>query len=144
MKLRSITLCYLILFIFSACTHQQQGAAIGGAAGGVSGYLLTKDKDRGTQIAATVAGVAVGGIIGGVIGSYMDEYDQQRVQKALQEVPTNKSRSWTNPKTGHRFTIKPISDITVDDSGKKYRKATLFSRKKGSDKLDAITKDMYL
>ena len=118
--------------------------AVGGVAGGFTGYLLAKDKDQSTQIAAVIAGAAAGGIIGGIIGTYMDKSDQKRVQKALKEVPTNKSRSWTNPKTGHRFTIKPISDIATDSEGKKYRKATLYARKKDSDKLDATTKNMYL
>lgn len=117
---------------------------MGGVAGGVTGFLLTKDENQSTQIAAVIAGTVVGGIIGGVIGTYMDKSDQKRVQKALKEVPTNKSRSWTNPETGHRFTIKPISDIATDSEGKKYREATLFARKKDSDKLDTTTKKMYL
>ena len=144
MYLKTTSLFLLSLFILSGCTHQQQGAAVGGVAGGLTGFLLAKDEDRSTQIAAVIAGTVVGGIIGGVIGTYMDKSDQKRVQKALKEVPTNKSRSWTNPQTGHRFTIKPISDIATDSEGKKYREATLFARKKDSDKLDTTTKKMYL
>ncbi len=117
---------------------------MGGAAGGLTGFLLSKDASRNTQIAAVLAGAVVGGIIGGVIGNYMDKSDQKRVQKALKEVPTNKSRSWTNPQTGHRFTIKPISDIATDSDGEQYREATLYARKKNSDKLDASTQKMYL
>jgi len=135
---------FFILSNLTSCTRQQQGVAVGGVAGGVTGYLLSEDSSRNTQIAAVLAGAAAGGIIGGIIGSYMDQSDQKRVHKALKEVPTNKSRSWTNPKTGHRFTIKPISDIETDSNGQKYRKATLFARKKNSDKLEATTKKMYL
>ena len=121
-----------------------QGVAVGGVAGGVTGFLLTKDSDRHTQIAAVFAGVTAGAVIGGVIGDYMDKSDQKRIQKALKEVPTNKSRNWTNPQTGHRFTIKPISDIATDSDGQKYREATLYARKKHSTKLDVTTKKMYL
>ena len=142
--MKTISLFLLSFFILSGCTHQQQGAAIGGVAGGITGFFLAQDSHRDTQLAAVLAGAAAGGIIGGVIGNYMDQSDQKRVQKALKEVPTNKSRSWTNPQTGHRFTIKPISDIAVDSDGQKYRKATLYARKKNSDKLDATTKKMYL
>jgi len=134
---------FFCLFL-SSCTHQQQGAAVGGVAGGVTGYLLTQDSDHNTQLTAIVAGAVAGGVIGGVIGTYMDKSDQKRVQKALKEVPTNKSRSWTNPQTGHRFTIKPISDIATDSNGQQYRQVTLYARKKNSTKLDATTKKMYL
>jgi len=142
--MKTISLFLLSFFFLYGCVHQQQGAAIGGAAGGITGFLLTKDSNSKTQIAAVLAGAVAGGIIGGIIGNYMDKSDQRRVQKALKEVPTNKSRSWTNPKTGHRFTIKPISNIKTDSSGKKFRKATLYGRKKNSSKLDATTKKMYL
>jgi len=142
--MKTLSLVLLSFFFLYGCTHQQQGAAIGGAAGGITGFLLSKDSDRNTQIAAILAGSVAGGIIGGIIGNYMDQSDQRRVQKALKEVPTNKSRSWTNPKTGHRFTIKPISNVKTDSKGKKYRKATLYGRKKNSSKLDVTTKKMYL
>lgn len=130
--------------MLQACSHQQQGAAIGGVAGGLAGYLLSDDQKKNTRIVATIAGAAVGAAIGGVIGDYMDRSDQEKVKKALKEVPTNKSRSWTNPKTGNTFTIKPISDVAKDGSGREYRKATLFAKQKGSNKLDATTKNLYL
>ena len=138
------SLAVICVFLATGCTHKEQAAAIGGVAGGFGGYLVSKDKDSSTQIASMIAGAVIGGIIGGVIGSYMDKSDQERVQKALHEVPTDKSRSWTNSKTGNRFTIKPISDIEKDEKGQKYRNATLFAREKGSDKLEATTKKMYL
>lgn len=140
---------FLILLIIigvagAGCTRTQQGAAIGGAAGGLTGYMLTKDADQGTQIAAVVAGAAVGGLIGGVIGNYMDKADEERLQKELRQTPTGEQRHWTNPQTGHRFTIKPISDVQTDSEGRRYREATLFGRKKGSDKLDVTTGNIYL
>lgn len=141
---RFLTLLTLVLFLLPACTYQQQGAAAGGAAGGLTGFLLTKDQDDSTKIAATVAGVVAGGLIGGAIGSYMDTSDRERVQKALKETPKDKTRNWTNPKTGHRFTIKPISEVDTDSKGRKYRKATLYARKKGSNKVEASTQKMYL
>ena len=135
----------IILQVAAAgCTRTQQGAAIGGAAGGVAGYLLTEDKDQGTQIAAVVAGAAVGGLIGGAIGNYMDKADEARLQKELRQTPTGEERHWTNPKTGHRFTIKPISDVQTDSNGRRYREVTLYGRKKGSDKLDVSSEKMYL
>lgn len=139
-----LSLTIICLFFVTACTYKEQGAAIGSVAGGIGGYLASKDKDDSAQIAAVIAGAVVGGMIGGAIGSYMDKSDQERVQKALHEVPTDKSRSWTNSKTGNRFTIKPISDIEKDESGQEYRKATLFARQKGSDKIETTTKKIYL
>lgn len=141
---RLLTLLTILSFLLPACTYQQRGAAAGGAAGGLTGFLLTKDKEDSTKIAATVAGAVAGGLIGGAIGSYMDKSDRQRVQKALKEVPKDKTRNWTNPKTGHRFTIRPISEIDTDSKGRKYRKATLYARKKGSNKVTASTQKMYL
>lgn len=138
------SLLIIIQAAAAGCTRTQQGAAIGGAAGGLTGYMLTKDKDQVTQIAAVVAGAAVGGLIGGAIGNYMDKADEERLQKELRQTPTGKERHWTNPRTGHRFTIKPISDIQTDSEGQRYREATLYGRKKGSDKLDVATEKIYL
>ena len=139
-----ISLAMICLLLTTGCTRKEQAAAIGGVAGGLGGYLVSKDKDNSTQVASMIAGAVIGGLIGGVIGSYMDQSDQERVQKALHEVPTDKSRSWTNSKTGNRFTIKPISDIEKDEKGQEYRKATLFAREKGSQKIEATTKKIYL
>ena len=138
------SLLIIIQVAAAGCTRTQQGAAIGGAAGGLTGYMLTKDEDQVTQIAAVVAGAAVGGLIGGVIGNYMDKADEERLQKELRQTPTGEERHWTNPQTGHRFTIKPISDVQTDSEGRRYREATLYGRKKGSDKLDAATEKIYL
>ncbi len=139
-----ISLLIVIQVCAAGCTRTQQGAAIGGAAGGLTGYMLTKDEDQGTQIVAVVAGAAVGGLIGGAIGNYMDKTDEERVQKELRQTPTGEERHWTNPQTGHRFTIKPISDVQTDSEGRRYREATLYGRKKGSDKLDVSSEKMYL
>jgi surface antigen len=138
------SLLIIIQVAAAGCTRTQQGAAIGGAAGGLTGYMLTKDKDQGTQIAAVVAGAAVGGLIGGAIGNYMDKADEKRLQKELRQTPTGEERHWTNPQTGHRFTIKPISDVQKDSEGRRYREATLYGRKKGSEKLDVATEKIYL
>ena len=139
-----ISLLIIIGVAAAGCTRTQQGAAIGGAAGGLTGYMLTKDEDQGTQIVAVVAGAAAGGLIGGAIGNYMDKADEERVQKELRQTPTGEERHWTNPQTGHRFTIKPISDVQTDSEGRRYREATLYGRKKGSDKLDVSSEKMYL
>ena len=138
------SLLIIIQFAAAGCTRTQQGAAIGGAAGGLTGYMLAKDEDQVTQIAAVVAGAAVGGLIGGAVGNYMDKADEERLQKELRQTPTGEERHWTNPETGHRFTIKPISDVQTDSEGRKYREATLYGRKKGSDKLDVATEKIYL
>ena len=139
-----VSLLIIIPLAAAGCTRTQQGAAIGGAAGGITGYMLTKDKDQGTQIVAVVAGAAMGGLIGGAIGNYMDKADEERLQKELKQAPTGEQRHWTNPKTGHRFTIKPISDVQTDSEGRRYREATLFGRQKGSDTLDVTTGKIYL
>ena len=142
--MRSLLPFIIVALLLPACTYQQGGAAAGGVAGGMAGFFLSDGSSDGTRAAATVAGAVVGGLIGGAIGNYMDKTDQKRVREALKTTPKNKSRNWTNPKTGNRFTIKPIGDIAKDGQGREYRKATLYGRKKDSDKLDVTTNNFYL
>lgn len=137
----------LLIFslLFTGCADMKQTAtAIGTGVGGSIGYLLTKDSSVGAQIAGVAAGMVVGAVIGGVIGNYMEKSDQEKVQRELRAASTGQERHWTNPKTGHRFTIKPIDDIKMDGQGREYRTATVWGKKKGSDKTDVTTEKIYL
>ncbi|QTA86540.1 hypothetical protein [Desulfonema magnum] len=142
--LKRITIIAVLFpLLISACTKKQMGIFAGMATGVGAAYLATKDKDRDTRIKAMFGGAVAGALIGGAVGHYMDQSDQKELMIALQRTPINKVSNWTNPKTGHKFTIKPISVVYKDKKGRRYRKATLWGHKKGNKKLDVHTGAFY-
>ncbi len=85
-------------------TKQDVGVLTGGAVGGLVGSRFGKG---GGQVLATAVGAVAGGLIGGQIGKNMDKVDNMKMQRVLENTPTNQSASWCNPDKHTRYTVKP-------------------------------------
>ncbi|MCK5718460.1 MAG: hypothetical protein KAH84_00775 [Thiomargarita sp.] len=131
---------FVILISLYACSNKViTGGIFGGLVGGTVGYIACSNKytDK-TKIAACVASItATSIVIGGTIGLYMDKSDQRKILAALQELPDNEQRHWTNEVTGNEFTIQPIS--TYKSNKSICRKYILWAKKKGSKQVDKQT-----
>ena len=95
----------LALSVLISCeTKQQQGALIGGAAGGLLGSQLGGSGALGIGI-----GALLGGFAGSQIGKYMDGHDKMKIQRATQRTlersRTGQASSWRNPDSGHHGTV---------------------------------------
>jgi len=53
------------------------GAGIGAIAGALTGFLVAKDKSRGSQRKSALIGAGIGALVGGGIGSYMDRQENE-------------------------------------------------------------------
>lgn len=87
---------------------QTGGAVLGGIGGGVIGSRI--GSGRGAVI-ATIAGAIIGGLLGSEVGKQLDERDRlvmaRETQTTLEQVPSGRTSTWSNPDTGARGTITP-------------------------------------
>lgn len=91
----------------SACTPPDQ-QEMGSLTGGVVGGLLGSQFGGGSgKVVAAVGGALVGAYLGGQIGKTMDRQDRLEAQLALESAPTGRSKTWTNPDTGNRYSVQP-------------------------------------
>jgi len=91
-------------------THQQTGAVLGGAVGGIAGNQLVKDEHK---TAATIGGALVGAFVGGYIGQQFDSNDNENIQKTLETTPDQQETTWKNPDTGHTYMVKPTRTYQI-------------------------------
>ncbi|MDX1514684.1 MAG: glycine zipper 2TM domain-containing protein, partial [Gammaproteobacteria bacterium] len=91
--------------------NEQVGTVVGGGLGGLLGAQVGGGKG---QIAAAVAGALVGAYLGGQVGKSMDEVDRMKANRALESTPTGQTSSWSNPDTGHQYTVTPTRTYQTD------------------------------
>ena len=92
--------------------NQDVGTIVGSIAGGIIGSQIGDGEGR---VAATAIGATVGGILGSNVGASMDELNRMKMSKALEETKTNHSRSWVDPDTNAKYTIKPTKTIDINN-----------------------------
>ena len=85
-------------------SNKDAGAITGGVVGGLLGSTIGKGSGRGVAIAA---GAVAGTLIGSNIGESMDEANRVKMSDALENTQSSHSRTWTDPDTKARYTIKP-------------------------------------
>lgn len=90
---------------------QSENTGIGAVSGAVLGGLAGSLIGGGTgKVLAVGVGAIAGGVLGGYIGHSMESSDTQRVNDAMENNPTNQATTWTNQKTGTRYTVAPTSN----------------------------------
>lgn len=104
----SVAAALLLAACQSPPTQRDTGMVIGGILGGVIGHEVGGGSGR---TAATIIGTLIGASIGGAIGRSMDEQDRLKTAHTLETVRTGVSSQWTNPDTGHRYTVTPTRTV---------------------------------
>lgn len=112
--------------------RQQTGTVLGGAAGAAAGSTIGSGSGR---TAATIVGGLIGAAVGRSVGQHMDEQDRARTAQAMENNPTGKTTSWTNPDTGTDYAVTPTR--TYDSGGQPCREFTMNAEVEGDP--DQIT-----
>ena len=108
-----LTACSLLFL--GACENKPKtamGGLIGGGALGAGAFLASKGINGGKyQIPITIVSAGLGALIGSGIGDALDKTDQLHhlatTQFALETLPTDIPKEWTNPKTDTSGVVIP-------------------------------------
>lgn len=113
---KMITYLVLFLSIFSlvgcSTNTRSENTGIGAGTGAIVGGLAGSLFGQGTgKVVAVGLGAIAGALIGGTIGHNMDSSDCQQTYTTLNHNTPNKSKHWTNKKTGTQYTVTPTSNM---------------------------------
>ncbi len=99
--------CAAVLTLLVGCettSHGQEGDIVGGVLGGLIGAQI--GEGRGNT-AAIIIGAIAGSMIGRHVGESMEDNDRMMTSAALYNSRTDERTTWTNPDTGHLYTVTP-------------------------------------
>lgn len=127
--MRTFIALTLTVFILAGCqtTKAQNSAMLGTLAGATIGALTFKNKNSGAAI-----GGGAGMLVGYIIGNEMEKYDQQQVASVLESTPSGQTSTWTNPDTHTRYEATPEPPRRYDN-GRIERDVTLRARMPNGD-----------
>ena len=114
-----LTLTLSVLILGGCATNQQSGTLIGGLAGAAIGSTIGDGRGQNIAIAA---GAIAGSLIGSSIGQRLDEQDQSRIAYSMER---NQRSSWTNSRTGRRYTVMPAPTIASPTANRQCREFTV-------------------
>lgn len=122
--MRYVIALLLTLTLLPACTttRAQNSAALGTLAGATLGALTFKNKISGAAI-----GGGAGMLVGYIVGNEMDKYDRAQVSNAMETTPSGYTTTWTNPDTRTRYEAIPEPARETRD-GRIERDVTLRAR----------------
>lgn len=117
----------LTITLLAGCTanRAQNGALLGTLAGATVGALTFKNKASGAAIGGG-AGLLVGYLVGNEMDK-MDSYDQSRVVDTLETTPSGHQTQWVNPDTRTYYEAVP-EPARRYDNGRVERDVTLKAR----------------
>jgi len=119
-----IILILMSMAVVQGCqSHRETGALTGAAVGAGAGAIA-----GGTK--ATVIGGLIGTIVGHEIGFQMDRQDRIHTSRALEHNRTGEPAHWTNPDTGHAYSVTPRQTFE-NDGGAPCREFTMVSDYRG-------------
>ncbi len=125
--MRTIISLILMVGILAGCqtTKAQNAAMLGTLAGATVGALTFKNKASGAAIGGG-AGLLVGYIVGNEMDK-MDSYDQGQIANALETTPSGQQSQWVNPDTHMQYQAIPQPPRRYDN-GRIERDVTLRAR----------------
>jgi surface antigen len=122
--LRTAATLTLTLILMAGCTttSAQNSALLGTLAGSTLGALTFKNKISGAAI-----GGGAGMLVGYIVGNEMDKYDRNQVSQTLETMPSGQAATWVNPDTRTRYQAIPEPPRQYGD-GRIERDVTLQAR----------------
>ncbi len=105
-----ILLCSFALVGCQNMSKQDAGTITGAVAGGLLGSTVGQG---GGQVMAIAAGTIVGAVVGNAIGKSMDDTDKLKMNRALENNNVGQPSYWSNQKTGTRYQVTPVKNVTV-------------------------------
>lgn len=90
------------------CNTDAALTALGAASGAIIGNRSASPENR---TIATLAGAIIGGIIGNAVGDAIDDADRACIGHSLEVGPIGHLVSWTNPRTGIQYRLRPVRDL---------------------------------
>ncbi len=119
--MRTFIALILMLSLMTACktTSAQNSALLGSLAGATIGALTFKNKVSGAAI-----GGGAGLLVGYIVGNEMDKYDQTQMSNTLETMPSGSRSTWTNPDTYTHYEAIPEPTHQYSD-GRIERDVTL-------------------
>lgn len=102
----------LVSFNLAGCSNMSNQDT-GTLAGGVAGGLLGSQIGQGSgQLLAIGAGTLIGAYVGGSLGKNMDDTDRLKMNNALENNQVGQPAYWTNARTGNRYRVTPVKNVT--------------------------------
>lgn len=119
--MRTLIALALMLSLMAGCqtTSAQNSAMLGTLAGATIGALTSKNKISGAAI-----GGGAGLLMGYIVGNEMDKADQTQVANVLETIPSGQTAAWTNPDTRTYYEATP-QPPRRHDNGRIERDVTL-------------------
>lgn len=108
-----LILCSIALTGCQNMSKADVGTMTGAVAGGLIGS--TVGQGRG-QVMAIAAGAAAGALIGNAVGKSMDEQDKMKMSQALETNNVGQPAYWNNKKTGAKYKVTPVKNVTVNSN----------------------------
>jgi surface antigen len=105
-----VLLCSITLSACSNMSNQDAGTITGAVAGGLIGSTIGQGSG---QVLAIAAGSMAGALVGNAIGKNMDNNDKMRMNQALEANTVGQPAYWNNQKTGAKYKVTPVKNVTV-------------------------------
>ena len=122
--MKKIIACCLLLPVASALTAQK----VPSAKELVSKMTLEEKVNLVVGMGMKQPGMDMSSGSGTGIGQTMDKVDRMQVQNALETAPSGRSVAWTNPDTGHAYTVVPTKTFYPESSAQPCREYTTTAR----------------
>lgn len=105
-----VLICSFALVGCQNMSKQDAGTITGAVAGGLIGSTIGQGSG---QVLAVAAGAMAGAYVGNAIGKSMDDTDKMKVNQALETHNVGQPAYWNNQKSGARYKVTPVKDVTV-------------------------------
>lgn len=105
-----VVICSFMLVSCQNMSKQDAGTITGAVAGGLLGSTIGSGSG---QVLGIAVGTMAGAVIGNAIGKSMDDTDKLKMNQALEANNVGQPAYWNNRKTGAKYKVTPVKNVTV-------------------------------